>query len=85
MAIAPETFLRKALLAITASGSASWWRMLIYLVRIPRCQGRSVQSDVLRRPRPPHQRRETSCPKQEGSQSARGGSDRTTVAESFLR
>jgi hypothetical protein len=39
MAIAPETFLRKAPLAITASGSAWWWRMLIYLVRIPRCQG----------------------------------------------
>jgi hypothetical protein len=47
-AIAPNTFLREVPLTVFVSSSA-WllWQMLIYLVRIPRRKGHSIQSIVL--------------------------------------
>ena len=70
-AIAPETFLRKVPLTFTVSDSAWSWQMLIYLVRIPRCKGHSIHRNVLAGRSRHIYGVSTSCPKQEGSRSAR--------------
>jgi hypothetical protein len=45
-AIAPKTFLREVPLTIAVSSSAWLWQMRIYLVRIPRRKGHSIQRVV---------------------------------------
>jgi hypothetical protein len=46
-AIAPNTFLREVPLTVSVSSSARLWQTLIYLVRIPRRKGHSIQRVVL--------------------------------------
>jgi hypothetical protein len=82
-AIAPNTFLREVPLTRAVSSSAVQRQMQIYLMRIPRRKGHSIQRVV--QPgldhfwrKPPHPRSPSSWPKREGSQVATGNSDRTT-------
>ena len=87
-AIAPNTFLRQPPLTVVVSSSAWWLQMRRYLVRIPRREGHSNHRAV-RSARAglqsPHLRMHSSWPDREGSRSAERGSDRTTLAESWLR
>jgi hypothetical protein len=46
IAIAPNTFLRESPLTFTVRGSAWLWQTRMYLVRIPRRQGHSIQRVV---------------------------------------
>ena len=82
-AIAPEPFLRESPLTLSVRGSALLWQTLIYLVRIPRRKGHSIQRDVwlactISWRKSPHPRWHSSWPKREGSRVASSNSDRTT-------